>query len=298
MNSKKTTEEITERTTKNTTEGTTEKTTEKTTDIKSTEQIINNLTNITGEDLKNVICDRIFKSLILFLYYHEDKYRNFLEETIDTYMKFMIEYEGEIYAKNEKRFPVELNRKIKLWIYYPNEDDSDKILYHIRGKIIFSELNQPRIYGLITKDYPLRIYPTEDWLELAESIMDHDDITNDEERKKLGKEGWRLKFGRKGYKNNQQEDLKKEEDSKNKKDSEKKDDDFEKKDDDFEKKDDDFEKKDDDSSKEEKNNIITKEIIYAMKLPELKGEAKKVGLNIYGKKSDIQKKLLEYYKIN
>jgi hypothetical protein len=255
--------------------------------VNDNEEKINNIkeqiNNITGEDLKNVLCDRIFKSLILFLYYNDDKYRDFLEETIDTYMKFMIEYEGEIYTKNSKRFPVELNKKIKLWIYYPDEDDQDKILYHIRGKIIFSELNQPRIYGLITNDNPLRIYPTEDWLELAESIMDHDDITNEIEKKKLGREGWRSKFSKKNLKINQEE---KKQEEKNRSDDSCKMDES---------------NKNNDLCKTDSSeipNIITKDKISMMKLKELKSEAKKVGLNIYGKKGEIQQKLIEYYKLN
>ncbi len=256
-------------------------------ELKEFGELIN---NFSTEELKALICDRIFKLLILYLYYNEDQYRDYLQETIETYNQLLSEYEGEIYSRNNKRFSIELNKKLELWLYYPDNEDNEQILYHIRGKIIFSELNQPRIYGLISKDNSLRLYPTEPWLDLAENIMDHKDNKNDEEKKKLGKEGWRSKYGKRTLKSLQEEQkIIEEKNLQNNMEEMKSTNNNDKN----------FSITNTNTNLEElkETSVLSKDEIIKMKLPELKIESKKRGLSIYGKKNELQKNLLEFYKL-
>lgn len=239
----------------------------------------------TEKKLTKAFSDHIFKAIVLLLYFHEDQYINYLNDSVNAYIDF-IEQHNIIEKVDNVKIPIETNKQLKLWIEYPAVDDNKDIKYHVKGKILFSELNQPRIYIKVMTDKisPIKISATQDWLYLAETIMDHHEVTDKEKRKKLGREGW-------NYKHSVNEaavkpDVKVEEKIKEEIKEEKiKEEKIKEK----------IEEEKVESTKEE-NIKITQASINKMKVTELKKYLKDNNLSCVGKKDELKNRLLHHYK--
>lgn len=241
----------------------------------------------TKRKLTKAFSEHIFKAIILLLYLQEDKYINYLNDSVNAYIDF-IEQHKIIEKTLDVKITVETNKQLRLWIEYPKDNDNKDLKYIVRGKILFSEVNQPPIYIKIINNEknPVRVSATQDWLYLAETMMGHSDMVNKEKRRKLGREGWKYKYLI-------NEDAIKPESL------------------------DESEDNDIIENKVEKNNIeeiecikplieenkrtessnykITKASIDKMKVPELKKYLKDNNLSCLGKKDELKQRLLKHY---
>lgn len=262
----------------------------------NTNDIINERDIDTEKKLTKAFSEHIFKAILLLLYLQEDQYINYLNESVNAYIDF-IEQHKIVEKTKDVKIVVETNKQLRIWIEYPKENDSKDIKYHVKGKILFSEINQPRIYIKIMNDEknPVKISATQDWLYLAETIMDHCDVTDKEKRKKLGREGWKYKYSvnedavKPESIENTTEDTKVEE---NKIEDTK----IEKVDETKVAETKINENKLEENKKTESNNSkVTKASIDKMKVPELKKYLKDNNLSCLGKKDELKQRLIQHY---
>jgi hypothetical protein len=153
----------------------------------------------------DIISERIFKGILLYLYFQEFRY---IELVYDSIIELIDIKNCNKYDTDEsdysKIIPVEINSRIKLWIDFPTKTDADIIKCHIRGEILFSELNHSLIYGIIynnskslflnENELPLKLYPTQDWLLLSESVMEHNTLVDEDKKERCGLQAWKKRF--------------------------------------------------------------------------------------------------------
>jgi hypothetical protein len=187
-----------------------------------------NINQYQEPELTQILTDRIYKGILLYLYFQEERYIEFIYESIIELLS-NLNLNNSRYELNEsdnsKIILIENNNRIKLWIDFPTKTDSDMIKYHIRGYIMFSELKHSMIYGVIYNTrqganapslrshiigerselaegdlasitIPFKLYPTQDWLLLSESVMEHNNLCSSmvDSKENFGLQSWKKKF--------------------------------------------------------------------------------------------------------
>lgn len=230
----------------------------------------------TEKKLTKAFSEHIFKAIVLLLYLQEDKYINYLNDSVNAYVDF-IEQHNIVEKTVDTQIMIETNKQLRLWIEYPKDDTNKDLKYIVKGNILFSEMNQPQIYIKIMHDEKnlVKISAAEDWLCLAETIMNHSEVTDKEKRCKLGREGWKYKYliNEDAIKPTLEENNITE----NKTDVYK------------------IDENKTDVEIDSNNCTLTKDSIYKMKVPELKKYLKDNNLSCVGKKGELKQRLLEYY---